>query len=166
VAEAWRGLTTAAPLAPGTRAAAAELQRSSLALQLAVQAGLDRRDGQLLEELQTAARRGHRDVVALGQEQLALTRRLGTAGRLFVPARDLPGSEERLVATLRRQYVPAPPERVGRLIEPYVAAAVSSSKAVMASDRVPDAGGVSERSPQRAALANLATRPPHRGLGR
>jgi hypothetical protein len=163
VGESWQGITTAAPLVPDARTAAAELQRSSAALQLAVRAGLESGDTHGLAELQAAVRRGHRDAVALGQDQLALTRRLGTAGRLFVPARELPGAEERLAATLRRQYVAAPPERVGRLIEPYVAATTSSSNAVGASDRVIAAAAASERSPQRAALAALATRPPQRG---
>lgn len=166
VAQSWPGFTTATPFMPDARAAADHLRNSSTALRHAVKAAAERHDSQALAELVTAAARGHRDMVALGHDQLSLTRRLGAAGRLYVAARDLPPAEDRIAVSRRRQFVPAPADRVSRLVEPYVAAVKASSHALNAVDRGLATQELAWPTPQLKALSALAARPPHHCRGR
>lgn len=166
VAQAWRGITTATPLTPDARATAQQLRDSSNALRAAADAARDQGDVGLLEQLLTAAARGHRDMAALGSEQLSITRRLGCAGRLYVAARDLPPDEDRIEARLRGQFVPAPSDRLAVLLEPYGAAVARSAHVVTVVDRQLSNRDVPGRPPSLDALTDLAVRRPHLSRGR
>lgn len=166
VAQAWPGVTTAIAFMPDARAAAERLRSASIELRRAIKAASDLNDPRALTDLSVAAARGHADMVALGHEQMSLARRLGAAGRLYVPARDLPPAEERLAANLRRQLVSAPEDRVGRLIEPYVAATRVSRRAVAMVNQALASTESPWRPPQREDLRTLAASPPGRTIAR
>jgi hypothetical protein len=166
VAQAWSGFTTATPLTPDARATAQQLRDSSSALRAAARTARDRGDHGSLEELLTAATRGHRDMAALGSDQLSITRRLTSSGRLYVAARDLPPDEDRIEARLRGQFVPSPLDRLAPLVEPYTAAVRHSARAVAAVDLALTNREVPGRPPRLEALTDLAVRSPHLSRGR
>jgi hypothetical protein len=166
VAQAWSGIHTATPLTPDARAAAQQLRDSSNALRVAANAARDQGDHCSLEELLTAASRGHRDMAALGSDQLSITRRLASSGRLYVAARDLPPDEDRIEARLRGQFVPSPSDRLAPLVEPYTAAVRHSARAVAVVDLALTNREVPGRPLRLDALTDLAVRSPYLSRGR
>jgi hypothetical protein len=158
VHEAWAAITSAVPASLGERMAAVELAQAARSLRTALaDPELDQGGA---AELGAAARRGHAHLAELGIQHLELTRRLATHGQLYVDARDLPLTADRVEAVIHRRHIPAPTQRCHELLDSYtVSAGHSAAVRRTIHDLLLPVRSPADQPPQLQQLTILAHRP-------